>query len=412
MLAEEMHAPSATDGDSSVPAGMTYFGQFIVHDISFGSTSSATGVIDPRVTTNLRSPRLDLDSVYGRGPIDQPYLYERVVRRDRPGPKLLFGHRLNPADLARDTAGAVTGRALIGDPRNDDNLIVSQLHLAFIRFHNAVVDRLAARVAADDLFRAAREEVLRHYHWLILHELLPVITDPAVLRGAMTTPCNEFCDSRGPYIPLELAMAAMRFGHSMVRPTYVISPGRVASLERIRHEFTFRNPLSAGVPPGWEVDWRNFFWKSGARPADANLARRIDPHITAGMPAEFDLLRAYALRVPSGQCVAASLKLPMLTRDQLLGGRPATVLREHSDLLLQRTPLWYYILREAEVHAGGERLGPLGSRLVADLLINLVRAEPGSILSANQWQPTLGPRPGEFTMVHFLCFGGSVSPCR
>jgi hypothetical protein len=412
-LANAMDAPSPADGDSEIPAGITYLGQFIAHDISFDATSQATRVIQADAIDNLRSPGLNLDSLYGRGPLDQPYLYERVDRSERAGPRLLFGHRLHSADLARDTAGHVTGRALIGDPRNDDNLIVSQLHLAFVRFHNAVVARLAPGIADPyELFIAASDEVRRHYQWIVLHEFLPAITDRVVLSAAMGSACNEFCGPRGPFMPVEFSMGAFRFGHSMVRPFYTITAARIASLEQMRHEFTFRNPLSAGMKPGWEVDWRKFFWRAGARPTDANLARKIDTHVTPGLPTEISLLKAYAARVPSGQCVAESLGVSRLTREQLRNGGAAAALPARDGILLERTPLWYYVLREAEVYGHGERLGPLGSRLVADVLVNLVRAEPGSILTVPGWRPMLGPRGGEFTMLDLLCAGASVSPCQ
>jgi Animal haem peroxidase len=410
-LAHEIDAPSPADGESSIPAGFTYLGQFIVHDVSFDATASVTGPIDVAALENLRTPALDLDSLYGRGPLDQPYLYERVARSDVAGPRLLSGHRLNPADLPRDTAGRITGRALIGDPRNDDNLIVSQLHLAFIAFHNAVVDRLAPRFADRfALFQAARAEVTRHYQWIVLHEFLPTIADPAVVDAVLAAPCNEFC-ARGAYMPVEFSMAAFRFGHSMVRPFYTIRGAKVASLEQMRQEFTFRNPLVAGVPAGWVIDWQRFFWKTGRRPDGANVAMKIDIHMTTGLPTETTLAKAYAARIPSGQCVADALGVPRLTSEQLLAGNLHSVLLHRGGLLLERPPLWYYVLKEAEVVARGERLGPLGGRLVAEVLVNLVRAESGSILDLPGWRPTLGPRPGEFRVLDLLCIGGSLSPC-
>jgi len=407
-LAHEVDAPSPADQESGIPAGFTYLGQFIVHDITFDATSSVAGPIDGRTLPNLRTPALDLDSLYGRGPLDQPYLYERVIRSEVAGPRLVFGQRFNQADLTRDTQPA--GRALIGDPRNDDNLIVSQLHLAFIAFHNAVVNRLAPRIAERyPLFLAARADVTRHYQWIVLHQYLATIADPAIVAAVLAAPCNDFCE-HGAYVPLEFSMAAFRFGHSMVRRSYAIRDLRTASLEQMRNEFTFRNPLVAGVPAGWEVDWRGFFW-TGARPHGANLAMKIDTHVTDGLPTETSLLRAYAARIPSGQCVATALGVSRLTPGQLLAGNAESALRQRGGLLLERTPLWYYVLKEAEVLAGGERLGPTGSRLVAEVVVNLVRAERGSILEAPGWRPTLGSRSGDFGMLDLLCVGGRLSPC-
>src|SRR5438094_745252 len=205
-LAHEIHAPSPADGDSSIPAGFTYLGQFIVHDVSFDTTADVTRPIDVPTLENLRTPALDLDSLYGRGPLDQPYLYERVERSDRAGARLRVGHRLNPRDVARDMAGGATGRALIGDPRNDDNLIVSQLHLAFATFHNAVVDRMIAVTSEPyQAFLAASTQVRRHYQWIVLHEFLRMIADPAIVEVVLASPCNEFCGPRGAYVPVEFS---------------------------------------------------------------------------------------------------------------------------------------------------------------------------------------------------------------
>ena len=138
---------------------------------------------------------------------------------------------------------------------------------------------------------------------------------------------------------------------------------------------------------------------------------KIDTHVTAGLATEISLLRAYAARIPSGQCAASALAVPRLNREQLLAGNGESVLRQRDGLLLERTPLWYYALKEAEVLAGGERLGPLGSRLVVEVLVNLVRAERGSILDPPGWRASAGPRPGEFRMLDLLCIGGRLSPC-
>jgi hypothetical protein len=412
-LAAEMESPVAGDEQSRIPAGITYLGQFIVHDISFDASRSVTHVIDAEKIENLRSPRLHLESLYGRGPLDQPYLYERVAGSDIAGARLLLGHRLNAKDLPRDIEGRGTGRALVGDPRNDDNMLVSQLHLAFASFHNAVVARLSPRIADPyELFVATSAEVRRHYQWIVVHEFLPTIADPAVVDEVLASPCNHFCGARGAYMPAEFSIGAFRFGHSMVRPFYTIRPGQLVSLDHMRRLYTFRNPLTAGVPVGWVVDWSQFFSTDGnARPA-ANVALKIDTHVTRGLPTELSLLRAYAAQIASGQCLAAAMGVPTLTHAQLLGAEVKSVLREHAGILLERTPLWYYVLKEAEVLAGGERLGPLGSRLVAEVLINLLRADPQSILSTPLWRPTFGRRSGEFTMLDLLCVGRSISPCR
>lgn len=206
-------------------------------------------------------------------------------------------------------------------------------------------------------------------------------------------------------------MGAFRFGHSMVRPFYSVTAGQTASLGQMRREFTFRNPLTPGVPTGWVVDWSKFFAAGDAETPPMNVALKIDTRVTSGLPTELGLLRAYAARVPSGQCVATALNIVPLTAAQLRVGNSGAVLRRSGGVLLERTPLWYYVLKEAEVLARGERLGPLGSRLVTEVLVSLLRADPHSILASPSWRPTLGRRSGEFTMLDLLCTGGNVSPC-
>src|SRR5256714_5659635 len=149
------------------------------------------------------------------------------------------------------------------------------------------------------------------------------MADPDGRAAVEAAPCHEFC-ARGAYVPVEFSMAAFRFGHSMVRRSYAITQAKTASFDQMRNEFTFRNPLVAGVPPGWEVDWQRFFW-TGAPPEAANRAMKIDTHAIAGLPTEISLLRAYAARIPSGECVAASVGVPPLTREQLLAGNPTSV---------------------------------------------------------------------------------------
>src|SRR5262249_4606722 len=152
-------------------AGFTYLGQFIDHDLTFDPNSKLERENDPDALVDFRTPRLDLDSLYGDGPADNPFLYQDD------GVHFLLG--LNQAfeeDLPRNSAEA--RRALIGDPRNDENLIVSQLHLAFLKYHNRVVDALRAirpELSGEKLFGEARRIVRWHYQWIVIHEFLRAI---------------------------------------------------------------------------------------------------------------------------------------------------------------------------------------------------------------------------------------------
>ena len=195
--------------DSDIPAGYTFFSQFVDHDITLDTTSKLDSdwVQDVKKLPNLRSPSLDLDCVYGFGPEASPHLY------DGDSGKLLTGNDTNPNDLAR----AKDGTALIGDPRNDENIFVSQLQLVFLRFHNKLID-------AGLEFEEAQRQARYHYQYIVLHDFLRNICDPEVYHFALENlyrhnyPLKFFPDEHGKiHMPVEFSVAAYRFGHSMVR---------------------------------------------------------------------------------------------------------------------------------------------------------------------------------------------------
>ena len=234
MVAKDEGAPTPeTDTDdeenTGISAGYTYLGQFIDHDITFDPASSLDKTNDPNALVDYRTPRFDLDSVYGRGPDDQPYLYQDD------GLHFLLGKQLtgNPVDggthdLPRNGSSG-RRRALIGDPRNDENVIVSQLQGIFLRFHNALVDYLSG---TDATFGDVQRLVRWHYQWVILHDFLPTIIGPEMLYSILPhlksgksitedRPQLRFYNPRNdPFMPVEFSVAAYRFGHSMVRPIY------------------------------------------------------------------------------------------------------------------------------------------------------------------------------------------------
>src|SRR5437773_8850541 len=161
-------------------AGTTFFGQFLDHDITFDASSPLGLTADPQSTPNLRTPSVDLDPVYGGGPATHPQLYDDA---DQAKLKVGFGGRFE--DLPRDASG----RAVIADPRNDDNLIVCGLHAAFLLFHNRVVDLVRQQqpgLSPAAAFAAARQTVTWHHQWTILHEYLPLIVGPAMVTDILT----------------------------------------------------------------------------------------------------------------------------------------------------------------------------------------------------------------------------------
>jgi len=402
-------------GDNpDLPAGYTYLAQFVTHDITFDSASSLERRNDPDALRSYRTPRFDLDSLYGSGPADSPYLYD-----EEDSVKLLVGANtgddLEPEDLPRNQQG----RALVGDARNDVHVIVSQLHLAFIHFHNAVVDHLREQsFQADELFGEAQRLTRWHYQWVVIEDYLRRLVGSDVLdrvlvgneaSGGRTAVLRFFHWRQEPFIPVEFSAAAFRFGHSQIRARYQLNPG----LEPIHILLPMPNPDPLQhlggfrpLPKQWKIDWHLFFEVDGSSP---QLSRRIDTKVTGPLIqlpawldeqrralAFLDLLRGKALGLPSGEAVAAAMGTSVPSERLGLGGR---------------TPLWYYLLREAEVLADGRRLGPTCAGIVTEVLLGLLAADPSGYLRADPgWTPELpGSDEGRFTIVDLLRFAGVLS---
>ena len=419
-----MESRRRTRQNLSVPAGFTYLGQFIDHDITLDLTPVLDRERDPRALVNFRTPRLDLDSVYGLGPAAQPFLYD-WKESEPPGTRLLVGH--NAVDATDDLPRNQQGRALIGDARNDENVIVAQLHLLFIRFHNAVVDHLSREGTPDaELFETARRIVRWHYQWIAVHEFLSKVVGTEVARAVLDEPAGEgtapairrefFTWQGEPFIPVEFSGAAYRFGHSMVRNDYGIKrlpasgPGGPAI------------PLfpdlagSTWLHKEHVIDWERFFALDGRAPQagaaiDTTLAAPLF-HLPGGDPKlpRRNLLRGRKLGLPSGQEVACAMREPALAEEELRVDE--TVERRAREVLLRSTPLWYYILCEAETKGGGEgrgpagkHLGPVGGRIVAEVLVGLLEGDPSSYLGREpSWRPGELGTGRDFTMAELVTF--------
>jgi hypothetical protein len=426
-----------TSPDSVIPAGYTYVGQLIDHDITLDVSSSLEMEADATSIHNMRTPVLDLDSVYGRGPALQPYLYESATGGNPTAIKLRVGTNTNTgrggsagasgnpaqmqthADFDVPRTNDAVHTALIGDPRNDENLIVVQLHHAMLRFHNAVVDLLIAANFTGDIFVEAKRLVTQHYQWAVLHDFLERrICGSAAVADAIT---HTHAPPGSPFrMPVEFSVAAFRMGHSMVRDRYWVNfnfPN--ATMDEV---FRFNRPPNLPVFSNWVVDW-NAFLDTGkpvpvhnkARKLDSTLANQLEalPGMTGMMAvlATRNLLRGAALGLPSGQGLAAHFGVPALTEAQLISGLPAdevAILQSTGKLLLQKTPLWYYILREAAVIRNGESLGPLGARVVADTFVRMLRRDADSILNVpGGFTPSLPSlTPGDFTFADLVNFAG------
>jgi hypothetical protein len=400
-------APANAPDNPTITAGFTFLGQFVDHDITFDPTSSLERQSDPEAVTNFRTPSLELDNVYGAGPGASPHLYQRASRGGDPN-KLLIGPDTdgNPNDLTRNQEDA----ALIGDPRNDENLIVSQLHLAVLKFHNAVVDDVKSDPPIGrSIFEEAQRLVRWHYQWMLVHEFLPLICGKEVVEDVLEHGRKFYNWRNDPFIPVEFSVAAYRFGHSQVRPGYRISANFAAPIFAAAPSAPPAEPndLSGGrrILPRQVIDWKNFFALGGtpqqSKAIDTKISSPLlDLPFPSGAPgdpkslATRNLLRHLTFGLPSGQAVAEAMCEGILEPDELEDLAPLSLDFE--------TPLWFYILKEAELRAGGRHLGPVGGRIVAEVLIGLLEGDRQSYLRAHRrWKPLYGTG-GDFTMVDLL----------
>ena len=375
--------------DSELPAVYTYFGQFLDHDITFDPAPLSVTVSDAAGRRNFRDPSLQLDSVYGFGPEVSPYLY----RREAPS-QLLVGETAGglPEDLPRLSSGL----AVTGDPRNDENLIIAQLQAAFLKAHNRVAEGLTAGGAttARSPFELARETIVWHYQWIVLNDFLGRVIGDDRLFQTLTFGPERF-DRSNSDLPVEFSGAAYRFGHSLVRPDYNFNADFPDATLVQLFQFTGGGGL-APIPDSWVIDWPRFI--DPAAPG-ANFARPFDPYLAGplmtGAPAAGErnlavrnLVRGRALGLPSGQAAAGAIGADPLTPDELRTGPEAAAVEAGGFHL--ETPLWYYILKEAEVREGSVRLGEVGSFIVAETFVGLMLADDASYLRRQpNWSPTL-----------------------
>jgi Animal haem peroxidase len=366
------------DSLGETAAGWPIFGQFVAHDI----TADRSGLRSHANTAELhnsRNPQLNLESLYGDGPTGHPFLYQR----DDPA-KFLLG--LDGADLQRNAEGI----AIIGDPRNDSHMLMSQLHLAMLKAHNSFVDQARrAGVTNDRVFNEAALQLRWHYQWLILNEFLPTLVGEKLAAQVLREGPQWFRPKHGGFIPLEFADAAYRYGHSQIRHRYRLN-AQADSVPLFPDLLGFRP-----VPSKHRVDWTLFFDAPGAPPAqqskkmDGKLVRALielpvavtgeceieDYHSLAVR----DLQRGQGVGLPSGEAVARYMEVTALTAEQV--GIATTGWKGE-------TPLWYYILREADACTGGDRLGPVGGRIVAEVLVGLINADATSFRTNSQgWRP-------------------------
>jgi hypothetical protein len=447
--------------ESGIPALYTYLGQFIDHDITFDPMTTLIKHSDPDALTDFRTPALDLDNVYGRGPNDQPYMYDGDL-------KFLLGNKLGTSgafDLPRN--GAKPARALIGDPRNDENSIVSQLQGLFHRFHNRVVDENSG---AD--FQSIQQIVRFHYQWIVLYDFLPKIVHSSVLDDLKSdgkydrNKLRFFHWKNEPFMPVEFSAAAYRFGHSMVRPGYRLNDDDATLLpifpksgEDPAKGLTGFDTMAANRA----IDWARFIDTEirsyGPNPLPDNapnpappgsaaarrlqFAYRIDtsvvnplstlpPNVASDPPPSLpqrNLIRGFELGLPSGQDVARFMGVKHLEDDEITIGKfvdspdpgpPPDIKGTIASIgelaaFKGKCPLWTYILAEArhyqidphipvteKLKLTTPQLGRVGGRIVAEVFLGMLFGDNDSMLNVDQnWTPTIKPGP-DFRLKDFV----------
>jgi hypothetical protein len=461
-------------------SGFTFVGQFVDHDITFDTTPLDQQQSDPNATTNFRTPRYDLDAIYGLGPNKNPQLYDPndrdkflIVKRPYSD---IRGVLLKTPGVVYDVPREAGGKAIIADPRNDQTLIILQLHVAMQMFHNKLVDYMRKLlIPRAAVFESARRLARWHYQWMVTHEFLPAIVGKTmadsvykeVLTGVPIINIKYYKPTNPlgrPFIPVEFAVAAYRFGHSITRPRYTVqdfitSTGATVAVSSVPlfdqlTEANSDNILNGSreLPPRLKLQWSKFFNKAGdprtARPVrqfDASMATplfklpsTVQPDTnSSSLLSQRNLLRGRKMGLPSGQQVARLMGVTPLTHAQLwqnhrievkipisTTGSTANmveILREDdvdNQNLKQlfadpgwngEAPLWFYILKEAEIVGKGRELGPVGGRIVAEVLVGLLQKDLNSYLYLNAaWKPAppIAPARGQFTMADLLKYAG------
>lgn len=409
-LGNAMRYDIEREGTHTPRVGFTYFGQFIGHDLTHDPTPLAGPYLAPEVTPNFRTAFFDLDHVYAEGPEKSPYLYEGETGAET----FKIGATI-PSGYRRDLP-VRHGRVLIGDledTRNLDNLILRQLHVLFLKFHNEAIRQLetnpalaAATESMGDrsLFERARRLVCWHYQWIIRHDFLPRILHTDVWNHQQhrtrRKPGSSFS------IPVEFSLAAFRFGHSMVRNAYRLNCRQKRVLIG---ELMALGQAASPIPDDYLIEWGTFLDglpSSGPEASSSyidtslgramhglsaetiRLANKVESPDPSNLPVR-TLLRGARAQLPSGQEVADALlkqgrirSRDYLTTSQLTANtcdQSGSVLRRRA--LTQNSPLFYYILKEAELKAAGITLGPVGSHLVSEIIQGALEADADSYLS-------------------------------
>ena len=406
----------------TVPLGMIFLGQFIDHDITFDTTSNFSTINNPTRITNVRTPNLDLDCIFGGGPEDEPFLYTAAANNHfflltgETNDNIGQGVDIEKHDLARTGIGV----AIIGDPRNDENRIISQLQLAFIRFYNSIYQEIITSqpsIPAKEAYEEARQITTWHYQWIVVNEFLPALCGKSIVSQVLGNGRKFYRPVNAPFIPVEFSIAAYRFGHSMIPQNIRLKTGG-NEFNIFSNEFGFG--FSKITNENQIIDWEEFFDINGsnfqkAEQLDTQLSSSLLnlPFIPSPNPADKSLAtrnlrRGQSFLLPSGENVARHLG-----RDEneinSIKNRVSTNF-PNADISAG-TPLWLYLLAEAEVigrvdqvnnNIQGEGLGPVGATIITEVILGLLELDDNSYLGANRdWLPSLSNN-GTFTIANLI----------
>jgi hypothetical protein len=422
LITEPALSPNNRDNAlSQQTAGTTFVGQFLDHDVTFDAQSPLGTPAEPRNTSNTRDCRLDLDSVFGGGPQVSPQLWQSSDPHKM---------RIENGGLFEDLPRNSNRTAIIADPRNDENMMISGLQAAFILAHNRAVDLLRSRGQSQDAWFFARRMIIHHWQWIVVNEFLPQIVGSSLVNDILRNGRRWYRFSQ-PTMPVEFQTGVYRFGHSLVRPSYranLLGDRNASGAPAPFFGFIFDPAGQGQTDPvdlrggararrrfiGWQTffDFGPQFTDPGSSTPAVKPNKRIDTSISTplfrlplqtignGQPpislAERNLLRHLTWSLPSGQRIAQATGSPVLSSSNF------PELRAYNLGLEASTPLWYYILREAQVLNDGLRLGPVGGRIVAETIIGLLQLDEFSYLN-NGFRPTLpAQQSGTFKMTDML----------
>lgn len=407
---------------AAAPAGYTYLGQLVAHDLSMDVTSVLGNTQDPNTVPNFVTPFLDLDTIYGvngaTAPMDGPFF------------------RLEGRDFSRQG----NGQPQVADGRNDNHRILSQLTVAFMKLHNKFA-QIQLDEHGDDgrAFDAAKRETIQTYQSVVLTDMLPKYIDNGVYDIALNSRNHVLYTGdikNRAAIPAEFAACAFRVAHSRSRATYRVN-GRLSG--------TFGRPVAAlfsvegfrqieliggsPLPSDMEVQWSRFFFDfpipgftNSARINDMRYAapllhapfgkaaiqcnendakctgecgehrcvivdgETIEGRATLSL-ALIDLTRGQTMGMPGGIALARHVRestgtpLQVLSVDQMKSdgfGLPENYNRDDVPLLL-------YLAHESVIEHQGTVLGFLGSLIVGETIIGLVDRDHDGILHEGNW---------------------------